>query len=94
MTVSDASYRCRVGHAWTADALLHARDVEVEGALWVALRSLREKAQLSRRLAANVGGGVLFARYTALAEEAEHAVEVLGEKLTAAHTAMGAEDVS
>jgi two-component system chemotaxis response regulator CheB len=94
VTVSESSYRCRVGHAWTGEALLHARDVEIEGALWVAVRSMREKAQLSRRLAANVGGGVLFARYTALAEEAEHAVEVLAERLTATtHTAMGAEDV-
>ena len=45
------NFRCHVGHAWTADALLAARDGEVEGALWVALRSLQEKAKLSRRLA-------------------------------------------
>jgi two-component system chemotaxis response regulator CheB len=93
MTVSESSYRCRVGHAWSADALLRARDVEIEGAMWVALRSLQEKARLSRRLAANVGGGVLFARYTALAEEAEHAVQVLGERLTDAYPGTGVEDV-
>lgn len=82
MTVSESSYRCRVGHAWSADALLRARDVEVESALWVAVRSLQEKARLSRRLAANVGEGPLLARYLGLAEEAEHAVRVLGERLT------------
>jgi two-component system, chemotaxis family, protein-glutamate methylesterase/glutaminase len=81
MTVSDDNYRCRVGHAWTADALLRARDDEVEGALWVALRSLQEKAKLSRRLAEKVGSGGLFDRYTRLAEEAENALTVLGKRL-------------
>lgn len=50
MRVEPNSYRCRVGHAWTADALLKARDDEIEGAIWVALRSLREKAKMSRKL--------------------------------------------
>lgn len=81
MTVSQDNYRCRVGHAWTADALLRARDDEVEGALWVALRSLQEKAKLSRRLAERVGSGGLFDRYTRLADEAEHALTVLGKRL-------------
>jgi two-component system chemotaxis response regulator CheB len=33
VAVSDGNYRCQVGHAWTADALLRAREKEVEGAL-------------------------------------------------------------
>ncbi|CAN5336921.1 chemotaxis protein CheB [soil metagenome] len=94
MSVSNTSYRCRVGHAWSPDALLRARDVEVENAMWVALRSLQEKSRLSRKLAANVGHGVLFERYTALAEEAERAVQVLGERLTEAYTDPDVEDVS
>jgi two-component system chemotaxis response regulator CheB len=92
VSVSDTNFRCRVGHAWTPDALLVARDAEVENALWVALRSLQEKARMSRKLAANVGHGTLFDRYTALAEEAERAVQVLGEKLTAAYSDADAED--
>ncbi|AWT56382.1 chemotaxis protein CheB [Mycolicibacterium smegmatis] len=79
--VSDGNFRCRVGHAWSADALLRARDEEVEGALWVALRSLEEKAKLSRTLAERTGKGVMARRYLELAAEAEHAVSVLGERL-------------
>ncbi|MBU8809011.1 chemotaxis protein CheB [Mycolicibacterium goodii] len=79
--VSDGNFRCRVGHAWSADALLRARDEEVEGALWVALRSLEEKAKLSRTLAERTGKGVMARRYLELAAEAEHAVSVLSERL-------------
>lgn len=80
--VSEGNYRCHVGHAWTADALLEARDGEVEGALWVAMRSLQEKAKLSRRLAGQVGVGILRDRYQAIADETEHAMSVLGTRLS------------
>jgi two-component system, chemotaxis family, protein-glutamate methylesterase/glutaminase len=80
--VSDGNYRCHVGHAWTADALLGARDGEIESALWIAMRSLQEKAKLSRRLAGQVGAGFLHDRYQAIAEETEHAMSVLGTRLS------------
>jgi two-component system chemotaxis response regulator CheB len=89
MSVSENNYRCRVGHAWTADALLKARDDEIENALWVALRSLREKVTLSRRLANQVGPGMLHSRYLELADEAEHAVTVLGKRLSEATAGAG-----
>lgn len=57
IAVSEGSYRCHVGHAWTSDALLRARDEEIETAMWVAMRSLQEKAKLSRRLAEQVTPG-------------------------------------
>jgi two-component system, chemotaxis family, protein-glutamate methylesterase/glutaminase len=82
ISVSEGNYRCHVGHAWTADALLHARDDEIEGALWVAIRSLQEKAKLSRRLAEQVNPGILSERYEAMAGESEHAMSVLGHRLS------------
>jgi two-component system chemotaxis response regulator CheB len=83
VSIGLGNFRCRVGHAWTPDALLAARDDEVEDALWVALRSLQEKANLARKLAGNVGRGPLFQRYSALAEESERALTVLSERLSA-----------
>ena len=44
-------YRCRVGHAYSADSLVSAYGSSVEAALWAALRSLEENASFSRRLA-------------------------------------------
>jgi two-component system, chemotaxis family, protein-glutamate methylesterase/glutaminase len=82
ISVSEGNYRCHVGHAWTADALLHAREDEIEGALWVAIRSLQEKAKLSRRLAEQVNPGILSERYEAMAGESEHAMSVLGHRLS------------
>lgn len=81
--ISDGHFRCHVGHAWTADALLAARDREVEGALWIALRSLQEKAKMARQLADTVGRGPLSRRYSARADETEHALRVLSERLMA-----------
>ncbi len=82
-SISEGHFRCRVGHAWTADALLAARDDEIEGALWVALRSLQEKTKLARQLADQAGPGLLSRHYTHLAEESERALTVLSDRLAA-----------
>jgi two-component system chemotaxis response regulator CheB len=44
-------FQCRVGHAYSPDALYTAQDMRLEAALWAAIRSLEESASLARRLA-------------------------------------------
>lgn len=89
IALGGGSFRCHVGHAWTRDALLAAHDEEVENALWIALRTLREKAKLARQMAATVGHGLLFERYISLAEETERALSVLSQRLSASGTHPG-----
>ncbi len=44
-------FRCRTGHAWGAESLVARQAEQTEAALWVALRVLEERAELSRTLA-------------------------------------------
>jgi two-component system, chemotaxis family, protein-glutamate methylesterase/glutaminase len=77
-------YRCRVGHGWTAEALLQQQSVEVEKALWTALRALEEKRQLADRMSAEAGRhghDWLAQRYIQQGAEHAHAAEVLRELL-------------
>jgi two-component system chemotaxis response regulator CheB len=45
-------FRCRVGHAYSADGLLRTQGESLEGALWSAFRILNENAALAQRLSA------------------------------------------
>ena len=45
-------YRCRVGHAYTAESMLEEKAEALESALYVALNTLEESASMSRTLAA------------------------------------------
>jgi two-component system chemotaxis response regulator CheB len=44
-------FRCRVGHVYSQDSMLAAQTDAVDRALWSALRSLEERAALTRRMA-------------------------------------------
>lgn len=44
-------FRCRVGHAFTAETMLEGQDDNVEEALWLALNTLEESEQIYTRLA-------------------------------------------
>ena len=46
-------FRCRVGHAYTAESMLTVHTESVENALYAALRALEESVSLSRQLARN-----------------------------------------
>lgn len=80
---ADASivrYRCRVGHAWSPESLLAQQGLELESALWIALRTLEDKAALNRRMAqdSEARGRMLTAtRFGEAAEESSHAAELV-----------------
>jgi two-component system chemotaxis response regulator CheB len=92
--VSKENFRCRVGHAWSPAALLNAQDSDIERALWVALRTLDEKGQLSATLAERAANptGQLRSRYEAAAKEASHAAKVIRERLALLYEAQSGED--
>ena len=46
-------YRCRVGHAYSADDFIEAKERGVEDALWLALQTLQEQAQVLESLASD-----------------------------------------
>jgi len=69
------AFRCRVGHAFTEEALLAIQAEQLEAALWTALRALEEHGALSRRLAtraATRGHSHSASTFTEHAMDAEH----------------------
>lgn len=77
-------FRCRVGHAHSAHALLAAQSDTLDAALWTALRALEESASLARRLAdraAKRGHTQGRARFEQQAREAEDRATVIRNAL-------------
>lgn len=82
-------YRCRVGHALSPEALLGAHQEKIEEALWMALKTLDERARLSRRLAIaerEKGHDWMARRFDDQETEARERAEVIRQFLVSAET--------
>jgi two-component system, chemotaxis family, protein-glutamate methylesterase/glutaminase len=87
-------FRCHVGHAWSPESLLSQQSEALESALWVALRSLQERAALARRMmgpAQHRGHRLSAGRFEDQAEEAEQAAAILRELLLRRSSVTGAQ---
>jgi len=82
-------FRCRVGHAYTADNLQVEQTLAVESALWAALRSLEENASLNMRLserATERKQTVIAERFQEQADSKKHQASVLRNLLMLGHS--------
>ncbi|WAS87603.1 chemotaxis protein CheB [Corallococcus sp. NCRR] len=79
-------FRCRTGHAYTAQALAGSQQNQLDGALWAALRALEENASLARRMAAQArerGHDRSALRFEERARTAEAQVQLLRQAVLA-----------
>jgi two-component system, chemotaxis family, protein-glutamate methylesterase/glutaminase len=82
-------FRCRVGHAWTANGLLAQQSEGVETALWTALRALEERAVLCNRIADRMrkrGMEISAARFEGQAAVSRHRATILRQVLVSEPT--------
>jgi two-component system chemotaxis response regulator CheB len=89
-------FRCRVGHAYTAESMITVHTESVENALYVALRALEESASLSRQLARNAqqrGLDSIATRMEAKAADTDQQAAVVRSLLTTESPANGAETI-
>lgn len=87
-------FRCRVGHAFTAESLSAEQNQAVESALWAAMRALEEGASLAQKLAEQAEGRKqprLVKRFQEQAKDKMDQAEVLrklilqGQEVAAEH---------
>jgi two-component system chemotaxis response regulator CheB len=80
-------FRCRVGHAWSADSLVAQQTASFETALWTALRALEEKVSLAldmgrrARERGHTLTGEQFERHAAEAQRSASIIRALIENL-------------
>lgn len=73
-------FQCHVGHRFSGDGLTSAQAEDVDGALWVALRTIEESIELRRRMARSAkerGMDVIAADYLDQARESELRADVI-----------------
>jgi two-component system chemotaxis response regulator CheB len=77
-------FRCRVGHAFSVDAVLAGQSESLERALWVALKTLEERTSLLRRMitrANSSSNGHLAKRFADEFREAEEGAVAIRKAL-------------
>jgi two-component system chemotaxis response regulator CheB len=78
-------FRCKVGHAFTAESMLYDKFEELEMALYAALNTLEESALMADRLAARSREhqhGHAAARFERRAEDARQQARIIRKVLT------------
>jgi two-component system chemotaxis response regulator CheB len=82
-------FRCRVGHAFSAESVLAEQSEALEEALWAALNTLEESASLAHRMAGQArsrGQSRLAARMEEKKRDAELRAEVIRQVLVKGET--------
>ncbi|TMA93667.1 MAG: chemotaxis protein CheB [Deltaproteobacteria bacterium] len=77
-------FRCRVGHAYSAEGLLASQGEDLDQALWNAFRVLHENAALARRLAERARKNnqeLLVEKFETGTREAERRAELIRDLL-------------
>jgi two-component system, chemotaxis family, protein-glutamate methylesterase/glutaminase len=72
-------FGCQVGHTYSPDSLFNGQAQSVESAMWAAIRTLEERADLLRRMARRSQQQHTFDRLEARAREAEREARTLHE---------------
>jgi two-component system chemotaxis response regulator CheB len=73
-------FRCRVGHAWSATSLMAGKAETQEHALWAAIYSLEERAELMERMAQSARDRkrlITAARYEAQVQSAQQRADLI-----------------
>lgn len=73
-------FRCRTGHAFTAESVMAGQSVALEDALWMAVNTLQESALVAEQLAKSAEErhhGHVAARFTAKARESRRQARVI-----------------
>jgi two-component system, chemotaxis family, protein-glutamate methylesterase/glutaminase len=90
-------FRCRVGHAYTAESLIADHNESVEIAMWVALRTLEESAALSEQMAQRAleeGHDIVYSVFKERAAERSRQADLIRRILITDEQPGGGEEAS